>query len=220
MFRINLILLFALMINCGEQNKEKVREVEKPKQVTKEERIVFFGDSLTAGLGLAGIEESYPMIIGKKLEADGYKYKVVNAGLSGDTTSGGISRLDWAISKGVSIFILELGANDGMRGVSVMTIENNLKQIISTVRNKFPNAKIALIPMRTFPNMGSNFAKKFEEVFKKVSKDENVPLTEFLLVKVAGIKSLNQKDGIHPTAEGHKLMAETIYPDILKLVEK
>ncbi|MDX1959289.1 MAG: arylesterase [Leptospiraceae bacterium] len=212
-----LLLLLTILISCNEE-KKTVEKIDKPKDDSKS-RIVFFGDSLTAGLGLASIEESYPFLIGKKLEKDGYQFKIVNAGLSGDTTSGGLSRLDWAISKGVSVFILELGANDGMRGVPTETIEKNLKEIISKVKNKFPEAKIVLIPMKTFPNMGAAYSKKFEKVFLKVASDENITLTKFLLERVAGIKNLNQADGIHPTAEGHKLMAETIYSDIIKVIK-
>jgi acyl-CoA thioesterase I len=214
-----LVLLATVLFSCNEKT-EQPKKIEQESQEASLPRIVFFGDSLTAGLGLAGIEESYPMLIGKKLEEDGYKYKIVNAGISGDTTSGGLTRLDWAISKGVSIFILELGANDGMRGYPTELIEENLKKIISIVRNKFPTAKILLIPMKTFPNMGKKYAKKFEDVFISVASTKGIPMTKFLLDKIAGIKSLNQKDGIHPTAEGHKIMADNIYNDVLKLVKK
>lgn len=211
------ILLFGIFANC----KSEKEDTQKKPQVENDSRkkIIFFGDSLTAGMGLINPEESFVFLIGNKLKQDGFDLKVINAGLSGDTTSGGIARLDWSISKGVDYFILELGANDGMRGIDPELIESNLKKIISRVREKNPSVKILLVRMLAFPNMGRAYVKEFDAIYPKLAKEENIPLSPFLLEKVAGIKDLNQKDGIHPTAEGHRLVAETLYPSIRKLIK-
>nr|WP_100765480.1 arylesterase [Leptospira ellisii]PJZ91989.1 arylesterase [Leptospira ellisii] len=183
-------------------------------------RILFFGDSLTAGLGLDSPEEAFPGLLEKKLSKQGTKVKAVNAGMSGDTTSGGLARLDWALSGGFDVFVLELGANDSMRGISPEQTEHNLKEILSRVRKKNPQAKILLIGMRTFPNLGKEYRKKFESIFPKVAQEENLPLVPFFLDGVAGVKTLNQKDGIHPTAEGHKILANNLLPFFQKLLRK
>ncbi|MCX8000659.1 MAG: arylesterase [Leptospiraceae bacterium] len=182
--------------------------------------ILFFGNSLTEGLGLASRNQSFPALIEEMLKAKGLEYKCVNAGLSGDTTSSGLSRLEWVISQKFDYFVLELGANDMMRGISPKTIEKNLIQIIQIVKTKNPYAKILLVPMKPFPNLGEEYGKEFENVYIQVSQKTKVPLSRFLLDGVAGERRLNQKDGIHPTAEGHKIMAKNIFPNILELINK
>lgn len=214
---VQLILVFLIPFTNFCKKAETNQSLEMKTDSRK--KIIFFGDSLTAGMGLLNPEESFVSRIESKLKADGIDLKVVNAGLSGDTTSGGIARLDWAISKGVDYFVLELGANDGMRGIETNLIESNLKKIISLVREKNPNVKILLVKMLTFPNLGPAYVKKFNTIYPRVAKEEKIPLSPFLLEQVAGIKELNQKDGIHPTAEGHRLLAETLYPSVKKLVE-
>jgi acyl-CoA thioesterase-1 len=206
---------------------QEAKQTEKPqtnqatvKATTQKPKMIFFGDSLTAGRGLSSQSLAYPALIQNKLEKDGFSYLVINAGVSGDTTTSGLERLDWVLAKGVDVFILELGANDGMRGIEPALIESNLKKIISKVRAKNPEAKILLVPMYAFPNMGQVYTKKFAEVYPSVSKSEKVPLSQFLLENVAGIKKLNQADGIHPTEEGNRIMADNIYPDIRKILDK
>lgn len=212
-----LIISLGFFSFCKSESNENISE--KKVEPDSRKKIIFFGDSLTAGMGLNGPEESYVALLEQKLKNDGLDLKVINAGLSGDTTSGGIARLDWSISKGVDYFVLELGANDGMRGIDTSLIEANLKKIIARVREKNPNVKILLVRMLTFPNLGPAYVKKFDSIYPRLAKEENIPLSPFLLEKVAGIKNLNQKDGIHPTAEGHKLVAETLYPSVKKLVK-
>ncbi|HMV43702.1 MAG TPA: arylesterase [Leptospiraceae bacterium] len=204
-----------MVTSCNKQDSNPTAEMKPDNR----KKIIFFGDSLTAGMGLLNPDESFVARIAVKLKEDGFDLKVINAGLSGDTTSGGLARLDWSISKGVDYFVLELGANDGMRGIETELIESNLKKIISKVREKNPNVKILLVRMLTFPNLGPAYVKKFNAIYPKVAKEEKIPLSAFLLEKVAGIKELNQKDGIHPTGEGHQLLAETLYPSVRKLVE-
>ncbi|MBM9578401.1 arylesterase [Leptospira sp. 201903070] len=183
-------------------------------------RILFFGDSLTAGLGLNSPEEAYPAVLEKELFKQGISVKSVNAGMSGDTSSGGLSRLDWALSNPFDLFVLELGANDSMRGISPDQTEKNLKEILSRVRKKNPKSKILLIGMKTFPNLGKEYRKKFESIFPKIAKEENLPLVPFFLNGVAGNKKLNQKDGIHPTAEGHRILAKNLLPFFQKILRK
>ncbi|HRG46667.1 MAG TPA: arylesterase [Leptospiraceae bacterium] len=212
-----LILTLGIFYACKSESNEG--NPAKKIETDSRKKIIFFGDSLTAGMGLSSPEESFVFLIGEKLKKDGIDLKVINAGLSGDTTSGGIARLDWSISKGVDYFVLELGANDGMRGIETTVIETNLKKIIASVRQKNPEVKILLVRMLTFPNLGPSYVKKFDSIYPRLAKEENIPLSPFLLEKVAGIKDLNQKDGIHPTAEGHKLLAETLYPSVKKLIK-
>jgi acyl-CoA thioesterase-1 len=211
--------LFLQVFSCSQKENEMKPLEPSPKTTTpQKKKILFFGDSLTEGLGLSFREESYPYQIQSKLKNDGLDCEIINAGVSGDTTSGGLSRLDWVISTDFDLFVLELGANDMMRGVKPSLVEENLKKIISRVKQKNPKTKILLIPMKPFPNLGIVYGKKFEKIYKNVSESEKVPLSNFLLEKVAGIKSLNQKDGIHPTKEGHMIMADTIYEDVKKLL--
>jgi acyl-CoA thioesterase-1 len=209
-----LFLIICFIIYC----KEDVSKEEVLKSNSQSKKVIFFGDSLTAGLGLENPEDSFPNLLFERIKKTRTDIELVNAGVSGDTTSGGLSRLDWVISQGVDYFILELGANDGMRGVPSEVIESNLKEIIQRVRKKNPKVKILLVRMYTFPNFGPVYTKKFAQVYPKVAKEMKVTLTPFLLEKVAGQKELNQKDGIHPTKEGHQILANTLWSSFQKLL--
>lgn len=218
-----ILLIGILMSFCqkGKPVEPASTNVSTSKKVEVKEvvpKIIFFGDSLTAGKGISPIEKAYPGLIQKKLTQDGYSYSVINAGVSGDTTTSGLERLEWVIAQGVDIFVLELGANDSMRGVEPKVVESNLKEIIHRVRAKNPNVKVLLVPMHTFPNMGPIYARKFFQVYQNISSSENVPLSLFILDKIAGVKELNQADGIHPTEKGHEIMADNIYPSLKKLL--
>ncbi|MGQ2851248.1 arylesterase, partial [Leptospira interrogans] len=186
---------------------------------SKTVRILFFGDSLTAGFGLNSPEEAFPALLEKELSKKGIVSQTINAGVSGDTSSGGLARLNWAMSSDFDLFVLELGANDSMRGISPDQTEKNLKEIIYKVRKKNSKAKILLLGMKTFPNLGKEYRKKFEAVFPKIAKEENLILVPFFLDGVAGIKNLNQKDGIHPTAEGHRILAKNLIPFFQKILK-
>ncbi|WP_036094961.1 arylesterase [Leptospira weilii] len=187
---------------------------------SNEIRILFFGDSLTAGLGLASTDEAFPSVLENQFSEKGVQVKAINAGMSGDTTSGGLARLEWAMSGGFDLFVLELGANDSMRGISPDQTEKNLKEIITRVRKKNPKVKILLLGMKTFPNLGKKYRKEFESIFPKIAKEENIPLVPFFLDGVAGIQKLNQKDGIHPTSQGHRILAQNLFPFIQKILRK
>lgn len=180
-------------------------------------KIVAFGDSLTAGLGLTA-SESYPSLLQKKLEADGYQYEVVNAGVSGDTTAGGLRRIDWALEGDVRFLILELGANDLLRGQPVSEMKKNLGRIIE--RAKARKVVVLLAGMYAPTNAGAEYQREVQTAFQSLAREHEVMLIPFFLDRVAGVESLNQPDGIHPNAEGTKIVAETIYQALRPLLEK
>lgn len=179
--------------------------------------ILFFGDSLTAGYGLTP-EEAFPALVEKKLAQKAKSVKVVNAGLSGETSAGGLSRIDWILKQPVDIFILELGANDGLRGLPVDQTEKNLQGIIDKVRAKNPKVKIVIAGMMVPPNMGNDYTTKFQKIFPALAKKNSASLIPFLLQDVAGNEKLNQADGIHPNPEGHKIVAENVLKTIAPLI--
>jgi len=172
--------------------------------------ILFFGNSLTAGYGVEP-SEAFPALIQEKLDSLDMPYKVVNAGVSGETTSGGNSRIDWVLRQPVDIFILELGGNDGLRGIPLTETRKNLQAIMDKVRAKYPEVKIILAGMQVPPNMGGTYANEFRSLYTELAQQNNVALIPFLLEKVGGERALNQADGIHPTPEGHKIVAENVW---------
>lgn len=171
-------------------------------------RIVFLGDSLTAGLGLAQ-SEAYPTLIQQKLDAAGLKYAVVNAGVSGDTSAGGLSRLDWALEGDVKVMVVALGGNDGLRGLPAEELKRNLTTIIERAQAR--NIQVILAGMEAPPNFGQAYIVSFHQVYPDLAKTYGVPLIPFLLQGVAGIEGLNQRDGIHPTAEGARTVADNVW---------
>ena len=173
--------------------------------------IVFLGDSLTAGYGLE-LGEAYPALIAKKVSAAGLRYEVVNAGVSGDTTSGGLSRLDWVLRRpNVAVFVLALGANDGLRGIPAEVTRRNLDAILARVHERQPAAKLVVAGMQLPPNYGPAFNAEFRAMFAAAARAQNATLIPFLLEGVGGIESLNQADRVHPTAEGQRRLAETVW---------
>jgi len=180
---------------------------------TSDNTILFYGDSLTAGYGLSQ-EEAFPALIEKKIKQQGKSWKVINAGLSGETTAGGLSRIDWILRQPVGIFVLELGGNDGLRGLPLEQTKSNLQAIIDKVRVKNPEVKIVIAGMLVPPNMGPDYTKQFKEVFPELAKKNKATLIPFLLEGVGGNEKLNLPDGIHPNIEGHKIVAETIWKAI------
>jgi acyl-CoA thioesterase-1 len=214
---IIIIYIVIFMMGCKNNNPPNINNENKLENNKKV--LIFFGDSLTAGMGLENVNESFPNLLNDKLKKEGYDFLFINAGVSGDTTSGGLTRLDWVLSRGVDYFILELGANDMMRGIPLKEISKNLEDIITKVRQKNGKSKILLNPMKPFPNMGIQYGNNFEKIYKDISQKMNVPLSTFLLKRVAGIRELNQKDGIHPTKQGHEIITETLYPDLLRILK-
>jgi acyl-CoA thioesterase I len=172
--------------------------------------IIFFGDSLTAGYGLDP-DEAYPALIQQKLDQAGRPWRVVNAGLSGETTAGGLRRLDWILRQRVDIFVIELGGNDGLRGIAPESSRANLQIMIERVRAKYPHVVIVLAGMQLPTNMGPEHTRRFALIYPELARTNPITLITFLLDRVGGVPSLNQADGIHPTAEGHKIVADTVW---------
>jgi acyl-CoA thioesterase I len=168
--------------------------------------ILFFGDSLTAGYGLS-TEEAYPAWVEKQLNKSGKTCKVINAGLSGETSAGGLTRIDWVLRQPIDVFVLALGGNDGLRGLPTEQTQKNLQAIMDKVKAKNPNAKIVVAGMLAPPNMGSHYTNQFKVIFPELAKRNKATLLPFLLEGVAGNEKLNLADGIHPNAEGHKIVA-------------
>jgi acyl-CoA thioesterase-1 len=174
--------------------------------------IVFFGDSLTAGLGLADPgAQSFPGQIQVKIDALHLPWHVVNAGLSGETSAGGLRRIDWVLNQRTDVLVLELGGNDGLRGTATDVTQANLQAIIDRVRSRYPDAKIVLAGMRMPPNMGQDYAEAFEAIFPALAKRNQIALIPFLLEGVAERPELNQGDGIHPNASGAALVADVVW---------
>lgn len=235
--KISLSFLFlgicsAFMASCSSGSEQNKRGVRESKEVAtnnadttiaqqEEKVILFFGNSLTAGYGLAP-SEAFPALIQQRLDSLGYKnYKVVNAGLSGETTAGGNQRLDWVLERQpVDVFVLELGANDGLRGVNPASTQQNLEEMIDKVRKVNPEAKIILAGMLVPPSMGQEYSRKFSQVFPEVAKKKNVKLVHFLLQDVAGERALNLGDGVHPNANGQKILARNVWEVLKEVIEK
>lgn len=178
-------------------------------------RVVFLGDSLTAGLGL-GAEDAYPARLGRAWTAAGLPVEVVNAGVSGDTTAGGLRRLDWLLAQHPDLLVVALGANDMLRGLPVEEVEANLRQILA--RGRAAGADVALLGMRANPTLGPDYVTRFDAVYPRLAEELGVPLLPFLLDGVAGVAALNQADGIHPTAEGQAKLEALVAPLLTPVV--
>jgi acyl-CoA thioesterase-1 len=211
-----ILACFILFLSaCG--NKNPSTNTQQPADsttttaVSNKKTILFFGDSLTAGYGLDNPSDAFPGVIQRKIDSLKLPYTVVNAGVSGETTAGGLGRIDWILKQKVDIFILELGANDGLRGIPVKETEQNLQAIINKVKAKYPNAKIVLAGMQVPPSMGADYVTSFKGLFPKLAEKNKIALVPFLLANVGGNPKLNQADGIHPTAEGAKIVADNVW---------
>lgn len=211
MIRFLLIFSFVFLSNV---------QVYAQKQTV---RVLFFGDSITAGYGLEK-SQAFPALIQEKTDSLKWNVEIINGGLSGETSAGGLRRIDWMLQNPIDIFVLELGANDGLRGVSTQETSQNLKKIIDKVRAKNPNVTIILAGMQVPPNLGEDYTKVFASIFSDVAKEKKTILIPFILEKVAGNPKLNLADGIHPTAIGHTLVMQTVWeyvgPEIKKRVGK
>jgi acyl-CoA thioesterase I len=221
-----LILAVALLAACGGASRESPSKQETvaaspTASTTPAEtvpKIVAFGDSLTAGYGLAP-QESYPALLQKMIDADGFKYEVVNAGVSGDTSAGGVRRIDWSLDAGgVRFVIVELGGNDFLRGQPVSETKKNLSEIIK--RSKSRGAQVLLAGMLTTTESGRDYEVEISDAFKSLASEHEVVLIPFFLEGVAGLDKFNQQDRIHPNAEGTKLVAATVYRHLKPMLEK
>jgi len=204
------------MVGC-DNNKQNVssksREADKNNiavLASKTRTIIFFGNSITAGYGVDP-SEAFPALIQNKIDSLKLNYKVINAGVSGETSAGGNGRINWILRQPVDIFVLELGGNDGLRGIPLTETKKNLQAIIDKVKAKYPEAKLILAGMQIPPNMGEQYTTTFKEIFPDLAAKNNMALIPFLLEGVGGDIKLNQPDRIHPTPEGHKILAKNVW---------
>lgn len=213
-------VLAVLFWSCANNEQAPTAAATTPATNTpaKTKTIVFFGNSLTAGYGLNSTAEAFPALIQAKIDSLGLPYNVVNAGVSGETSSGGLSRIDWILQQPVDVFVLELGANDGLRGIPVAETKQNLQAILDKVKAKYPAAKLVLAGMQLPPNMGQTYATGFREIYPQLAADNKLTLIPFLLEGVGGEAKLNQEDGIHPTAEGARIVAQNVWQVVQPLL--
>ena len=222
MLTVAAVLLF--FFSCNNNEKSSAVDSNKTKRPTndsavevKKKMIVFFGNSLTAGYGLSP-SQAFPAVIQKKIDSLGLPYQVINAGVSGETSSGGKTRIDWILKQPVDIFVLELGANDGLRGIPLSATRKNLQDIVDKVIAKNPNTKLLFAGMQIPPNMGQTYTTEFRNIYTELAEKNKMILVPFLLEGVGGEPKLNQEDGIHPTAEGHRIVAENLWRSLQKML--
>ena len=215
---LSFVISAIFLVGCGVSTAERKfdgdanKPLAVPQTVAGKPKIVAFGDSLTAGFGLTE-KESYPYLLQAKLKSEGYDYEVINAGVSGDTSIGGLERADWVLGQeNVQILILELGANDLLRRMPVDKMKRNLAQIIEKAQSK--NVKVLLCGMLAPTSVGANYQREYVSVFPDLADKYNVEFLPFLLENVALNKNLNQADGIHPNAEGERIMMENVYKEL------
>ena len=216
--KFSYFLGFLILMGCGEttsRNNKPAPDNQKTESVVAESTeqtglILFFGNSLTAGMGLDP-EEAFPAVLQRKIDSLSLNYTVVNAGLSGETTASGKNRLNWVLNQKTDVFVLELGANDGLRGINLTETRQNLQAIIDMVRAKNSETIIILAGMQIPPNMGPDYTEAFRKIFPELAEKNKALLIPFLLRDVGGVPELNQEDGIHPTMAGHRIVARNVW---------
>lgn len=219
--KVSVIIVSIILLLSACTNNEKPagnsqnNTVKDSTTVSKKKTIVFFGNSLTAGYGLSP-SQAFPAIIQKKIDSLGLPYQVINAGVSGETSSGGKTRIDWILRQPIDIFVLELGANDGLRGIPLSETKKSLQAIIDKVKAKNPGTKLLFAGMQIPPNMGQTYTTEFRNIYTELAEKNAMTLIPFLLEGVGGETSLNQEDGIHPTAEGHRIVANNLWKQLEK----
>lgn len=218
------MILCTFTAACGKPAEETSRPVPAPaarpaapKPSPDLPKIVVLGDSLTAGLGLAETQ-AFPSILQEYVDKAGYKFKVVNAGVSGDTSAGGLRRVDWALDGNVRVLVLALGANDGLRGLPVREMKSNLTAIVARARAR--KAEVILAGMEAPPNYGQEYATEFRNAFRDIAQSEDVLFIPFLLDKVGGVSAMNQGDGIHPNERGARIVAETVWAALRPVLDR
>ena len=227
--RVVVFLALAFAIACGRESENTKPAPQHPSTSgtpgtsgtsgTQAPRIVFLGDSLTAGYGLSPADQlSYPSLIGKRLKENGYDYEIVNAGVNGDTSAGGLRRLDWSLDGDVRVLILALGANDGLRGLPTTELKKNLAAILDQARDK--HVPVLLAGMEAPPNNGPDYTRDFRKVYAELAKEYDVHFVPFLLLGVAGEASLNQADGIHPNARGAEIVANVVWKELEPMLRR
>jgi len=206
--RLGVLIVLGVTLGLGAEAQESERKV-----------VLFLGDSLTAGYGLEK-EQAFPAHVQAKIDSLGLPFEVVNAGVSGDTSSGGLRRIDWMLKRRVDVLVLALGANDALRGVPLDVTRGNLQGILDKAREKYPEMQIVIAGMEAPPNMGADYTGSFREIFRDLAKTNDAALIPFLLAGVAGFPELNQPDRIHPTVEGHRMVGETVWTVLKPVLER
>ncbi|MCC6726544.1 MAG: arylesterase [Saprospiraceae bacterium] len=225
---LRLGIFFAIcfaILSCSnsEKKSETVSDaqpstVKEAEPISQKKNIVFFGNSLTAGYGLADVSTGYVALVQQRLDSLNLPYLAVNAGLSGETSAGGNERVDWVIKQPVDVFVLELGGNDALRGIQTEETVKNLGSILTKVKAKYPDVKLVLAGMEAPPNMGQAYTSAFRAMYPKLAKEHGATLIPFLLDKVGGIPDLNQGDRIHPNEKGQLIMRETVWKVVAPLL--
>jgi acyl-CoA thioesterase I len=218
------VVMIALAA-CGGEQRDVVRQAPQEGSASSSlpdtrDAVVVIGTSLTAGFGLADPEMGYPGGLQSRIDAEGLSFRVVNAGVSGDTSRGGLERIDWVLRAKPRVLVIELGANDGLRGIDPSSMEENLQAIIDRARRQREDVAIVLVGMQAPPNLGSTYGERFNSVFPRLAERNGAGLVPFLLKGVGGIRELNQADGIHPTLEGHKILAENVWETLGPLLRE
>jgi acyl-CoA thioesterase-1 len=201
--------IFAIALGVCVFSRPIFAETPGPSAVAPK-TVVFLGDSLTAGLGVQP-SEAFPALVAEKIRTAGLPFEVENAGLSGDTSAGGLRRIDWLLQRRIDFLVLELGANDGLRGLDLKSLKGNLQAIIDKAKAKNPQVKIVLAGMQVPPNLGADYASGFQRIFNELARENNATLIPFLLEGVGGERDLNQQDLIHPSAAGHRIIADLVW---------
>jgi len=216
-----IVLLSFISFQSQSQTQSQAQTQARPHAQGHEEpiRILFFGDSITAGYEI-GTDAAFPAVIEAKLDSLPGNYTVVNAGLSGETSAGGLRRVDWILRQPVDLFVLELGGNDGLRGIDPEETKRNLQGIIDKVQSTSPGTEILLTGMEAPPNMGQEYTKQFRSLYRELAEKNDLPFMPFILEGVAGDPSLNLPDGIHPTEEGHRIIAKQLWPYISPIIDR
>ena len=214
------LLVAVTVAGCGTEGRTpELGDAPPPPATGERGRIVFLGTSLTAGLGLDP-DQAFPALIQRKIDAEGLRFEAVNAGVSGETSTGARRRIDWLLRQPVAVVVIETGANDGLRGQEVDSLRSNIQAIIDGARRQSPKPAIVLVGMRAPPNLGSSYSRRFGQVYSRLAEENDLPLVPFLLEGVAGRPSLNQADMMHPTAEGQRRMAETVWEVLEPLLKR
>jgi acyl-CoA thioesterase-1 len=217
--KLLLCLLIVLVFTSCDLQERTSGTTSQPVQPAKvyEGTIIALGDSLTAGLGVAE-EEAYPAVLEEKLQQSGYNWQVINAGVSGETSSGTLTRIDWIIAQQPDIVILETGANDGMRGIPTWLIKDNINQAVQLLKEA--DVEVILAGMQMLQNLGPDYTRQFGAVYPAVAEEQKIILIPFFLEQVAGTPSLNLPDFIHPNSAGHRIVAQTVYPFVIKAIQE
>jgi acyl-CoA thioesterase-1 len=207
-----ILSILTALTGCGQTDTDN----RQPEVVRYEGTIVAVGDSLTEGLGVAE-ESAYPALLEERLQAAGYRYRVINAGISGETSSATLARIEWILTLEPDIVILTIGANDGFRGIDPELIKSNIRGIITALKEK--KSTVVLAGMKMVQNLGNDYTAAFEKIYPQVAREEDVALIPFFLAGVAANPKLNQADGIHPTAEGYRVIVDHIFPYVTEAIQ-